>query len=311
MVDELIQVPMDKIFPPYILLRLLNRRSLAYIELRDSIKEVGLLSSICVRKSYRKEGWYEIITGMWRWSCCKDLGYITIPGILKEVDDTVVLKMQIMENAIRAKTNPVDYANQMKRLFMADSTMTFASMAMSIKKSPHWVKQMLGLLNLYPEAATKTDRGEIPLTSAYMLAKLPKWMQVEVADEAILLSAKDFCRLCQQRLMDFRQLSFQEKRNNFYRNKFIPQPYLQQFQVLVAEYKHLAVGPTLILKNSVIKPIDVWKLAISWVLHLDRDNLIEQERHIKERFDEIQVNIQKRSNDRVNKFDSKLLEKLV
>jgi ParB family chromosome partitioning protein len=182
-----------------------------------------------VRPSPRREGYWELIDGMYRWQCHRDLAIEEIPAIVKEATDTDVLRIQVMANAIRAQTQPVDYANQMKKLFMADPNLTFANLSVDLKKSPGWIKKMLGLLNLYPEAAARTDRNEIPLSSAYMLAKLPKWMQAELSEESITLPAKEFCRMCQDRLMAMRNYYKDERQQNFYRSQFEPTPYLQNF----------------------------------------------------------------------------------
>jgi hypothetical protein len=234
----------------------------------------------------------------------------TIPAIIKEADDAQVLRMQLMENAVRASTKPIDYANQMKRLFMADPSMKFAHLSAAIKKAPRWIKRMLGLLNLYPEAAQMVDRGEIFICSAYMLAKLPKWMQMELINEAISMPSKDFCKLCRDRLFEYRQEARGARQANYWRFAFEPHPYMQFYRVLVAEYKHHAVGPTLLVKNNIVKPIDAWNLAIAWALHLDPDNIIEQERRGKERFDQMQRGIQRRAGGKGSKSDCKMIEKM-
>ena len=309
MEQQVINIEMDRIYPPYLLLRLLNRRDLSYLELRDSIKEVGILNSVCVRPSTRQVSSWELIDGMYRWSCAKDLGYRHIPAIVVDADDTKVLRLQLMANAVRAATKPIEYANQMKRLFMADVKMTFAKLSVALHKSPMWIRKMLGLLNLCPELAERVNRSEIALTSAYMVAKLPKWMQQELEEAAIVMPSKEFVQLCQDRLIAYRNNSREERQNNFYRNEYAPHPYLQFYRVLVAEYKHSAIGPSLLVKNNVTKPIDAWNLALAWSLHLDPDNVAEQTRRAKEKFDQKQRSIQKRSTDRNARFDAELLER--
>ena len=300
MEDEVTNIAVRKIYPPYLLLRMLDRKSLAYLELKDSIKEVGLLSSICVRPSKRRRGWFDIIAGMWRWSCCKDLGITIIPAIIKDVDDLTVLRMQVMENAIRSRTQPVEYAAHIKRLFMADPEMTFSKLSMDIKKSPAWIRSMLGLLNLTEAISKRVDRGEIPLTSAYGLAKLPKWLQTEIESDAVMLPVTEFTQLCQDKLVNYRQLKLEQRNNNFYRVQFEPHPYLQRFKTLVDEYNKQVVAPVLLIKHNITKPIDAWKLALGWALHLDADNIKDQEKRAKERFLEMQESIQKRKDDRID-----------
>jgi len=310
MQETILQIPMDKILPSYLLLRMLDKRSMSYLELRDSIKESGLLNSICVRPSARREGYYDIIDGMYRWSCYKDLNKTVIPAIITEADDAKVLILQIQANAIRANTTPVEYANQIKKLFIADPGMTFAILSTELKKSPSWIKKTLGLLNLIPEIAIRVDRGEIPLTSAYMLAKLPKWLQAEEEENAIVMPVKEFCRLCQDKSMNVRQLKSDQRKNNYYREQLKPHPYLQFYRVITAELKHLAVGPTLLIKNNITKPIDAWKLAIGWVLHMDPDNIKLQEDRIKEKIEKEHKAVIRRSFDRHAQRDKELIDSL-
>ena len=54
--DEFREIPLDQIVEPWVVLRIVNRESVEYLELRDSIAHQGLLNSICVRPSPRRPG---------------------------------------------------------------------------------------------------------------------------------------------------------------------------------------------------------------------------------------------------------------
>ena len=54
--DEFRLIPLDQIVEPWVVLRVVNRESVEYLELRDSIAQQGLLNSICVRPSPRRPG---------------------------------------------------------------------------------------------------------------------------------------------------------------------------------------------------------------------------------------------------------------
>ena len=54
--DEFRLIPLDQIIEPWVVLRVVNRESVEYLELRDSIGRQGLLNSICVRPSPRRPG---------------------------------------------------------------------------------------------------------------------------------------------------------------------------------------------------------------------------------------------------------------
>ena len=58
----------DLVDPP-VVLRLVNRGSLAYAELRDSIAHWGVLTTVLVRPSTRFPGKYDVADGLYRTSC--------------------------------------------------------------------------------------------------------------------------------------------------------------------------------------------------------------------------------------------------
>ena len=64
------------------------------------------------------------------------------------------------------------------------------------------------------------------------------------------------------------------------------------------------------MRNNIIKPIDAWNLALAWVLHMDPDNLIDQEQRAKEKLEQTQKNTKKRADDRHARFDTTLIEKM-
>ena len=52
----------------WIVLRVVNRSSVEYLELRDSLADRGFLNSICVRPSSRKPGKVEVVDGLYRYT---------------------------------------------------------------------------------------------------------------------------------------------------------------------------------------------------------------------------------------------------
>ena len=100
--DEFREIPLDQIVEPWIVLRIVNRESVEYLELRDSIAHQGLLNSICVRPSTRRPGYYEVVDGMYRWTAAKELRLSALPCVVKHsLTDQDVLAIQIQANALR------------------------------------------------------------------------------------------------------------------------------------------------------------------------------------------------------------------
>ena len=143
--------------------------------------------------SDKDSGKYEIIDGLYRYTSARDLRLDTIPCIIKHnVSDDAALAAQIQANAIRPETSPVAFAMQMKRMLTRRPEMKFDELAHMIHKSPGWVRQTLGLLRLGAKAKAMLEHGEIPIQSAYMLAKIPSKLQADYLDQARTLSAREF-----------------------------------------------------------------------------------------------------------------------
>jgi ParB/RepB/Spo0J family partition protein len=92
---EMSQIPLDLIKPsPY--------QPRLYFDLEDirgSIMKDGILVPLTVRK---KDGYYEIIDGERRWRLAKELGYKTVPCVVKtDVDDEVADQMSWNLNTLR------------------------------------------------------------------------------------------------------------------------------------------------------------------------------------------------------------------
>ena len=77
-------------------------------ELKDSIKEKGIIQPVIVRPN--NEG-YELIAGERRFRAVKELGYDEIPVIVKNVSDADSLELSLIENIQREELNPVEEAN--------------------------------------------------------------------------------------------------------------------------------------------------------------------------------------------------------
>jgi len=107
--------------------------------MRDSIASEGFWNSISVRPA-KEDDRYEIIDGLFRYTCACDLGLESMPCIIKRnVSDDAVLAAQIQANAIRPETKPVEFARQMKQILTRRPEMTFDELAHLIHKSPSWV----------------------------------------------------------------------------------------------------------------------------------------------------------------------------
>ena len=110
-------LPIHVLREPKVKLRDVNREILEYLEMRDSIRDHGILQSLLVRP--QGDG-YEIIEGLHRYTGAKEVGLQTLPCIIRQCSDDEVLVLQLQANAISPETKLAEYAQQLKRLMAAE-----------------------------------------------------------------------------------------------------------------------------------------------------------------------------------------------
>jgi len=83
-------------------------------ELAITIKEVGLLQPITVRKKGKT---YQIISGERRWRACQMAGLEEVPAIVKDASDSQMMIESIIENVQRKDLEPIEKAHGLKEVY--------------------------------------------------------------------------------------------------------------------------------------------------------------------------------------------------
>lgn len=274
---KLEDIPVSLLLEPWVLLRPVRRETVEYLELRDSLDRDGPLGSISARHSPRFPGKYETIAGNWRRTAVTELGWDTYPCIiLHGITDERVLALQIIENAVGFETTPVEYSRQLKRIFDRRPDLTMAEVSRQVGKNPTWVKDKLSLLKLPKVVQQMVDRGEIPLQSAYMLAKLPHGARDEHVQNACMMSPKKFCALAAGLIKQWQEQIHQGKMDERYMPRFEPQAYLRNLTELKTELDAPQIGALVIAAEGCKTLTDAWNAALKWSLHLDKQSADEQ-----------------------------------
>lgn len=283
MQDKAADIPIDQITEPRTMLRLVDRDSVEYLEMRDSIAADGFWNSISVRPA-KDEGKYEIIDGLYRYTCARELSLRSIPCIIKHnVSDDAVLAAQIQANAIRPETKPVEFARQMKRMLTRRPEMTFDELAHLIHKSPSWVRKTLGLLRLVRESRKMVDRGEIAVQSAYMLAKIPHHLQADYLNQARTLPSREFRALAASVVKQYTEAVKQGRMEAFWCGEFRPQAHLRSLRDIQSEVQQQQVGALLVTVEQCKTPVEGFYAGLRWAMHLDRQSVEDQERAARAR----------------------------
>lgn len=113
-------------------------------ELADSIKEVGILQPIAVKK---KSDYYEIIAGERRWRAARLAGLKTVPAIVMDLEGLKALEAALIENIQREDLNPIEEALTYCR-FHDEFNLNQEEIAKKVGKSRPAVANAMRLLNL-------------------------------------------------------------------------------------------------------------------------------------------------------------------
>lgn len=128
----------------------------AMAELVHSIREVGLLQPIVVRPTGHEA--YELVMGERRWRACQEAGLEAIPAIVRETEDTDMLRDALLENLHRANLNPLEEAAAYSQL-LEDFGCTHEELATRIGRSRPQISNTLRLMRLSPAVQRRVAAG--------------------------------------------------------------------------------------------------------------------------------------------------------
>lgn len=137
-------------------------------ELRQSIRTYGLLHPVIVRPWGRS---YQIVAGERRVMACRGLGWETIPAIAREVTDSAMAAMALIENLQRENLNFLDEAAGYARL-IKEFDLTQEVLAQRLGKSQSTIANKMRLLRLPDEVKDLLAREQLTERHARALLKL-------------------------------------------------------------------------------------------------------------------------------------------
>ena len=126
-------------------------------ELTDSVREKGIIQPLILRKDPRDPNGYQIVAGERRWRAAQRAQLHQVPAIVRELDDTEVLEIAIIENIQRADLNAVEEAAGYRQL-MDRFGHTQEKLSAALGKSRSHIANLMRLLNL-PESVLDMVRG--------------------------------------------------------------------------------------------------------------------------------------------------------
>jgi ParB family chromosome partitioning protein len=166
--DQLLEVNVGEVKPnPYQPRINFNERALA--ELKDSIREKGLIQPITVR---RVNSHFELIAGERRLRAAIEVGLEKVPAYVMKVETKEeMLELAIVENVQRERLDPIEQANAYQRL-IKECKLTQDEIAQKIGKDRSTITNMLRLLRLPTVIQKSVAAGEVTIGHARTLLVL-------------------------------------------------------------------------------------------------------------------------------------------
>lgn len=151
-------------------------------ELVASIQEKGILQPLVVR---RKGTGYELIAGERRWRAAQKAGLKEVPIIIKDVTETELLELSLIENIQRENLNPIEEAEAFRKL-MDQFHLTQEEISKRVGKDRTTIANALRLLRLPQDIKESLTEGKISVGHARAFLSLENLEKQRVAFKQVL-----------------------------------------------------------------------------------------------------------------------------
>ena len=152
-------------------------------ELKDSIKNSGLIQPITVRKI--SNGKYEIIAGERRYRACRELGMENISAIEISAGDARGYELSVLENIQREDLNPIEEAESYLML-MEVYGYTQEKLSEKLGKTRSSLSNKMRILKLPGSVKEMVKKGEISYGHARTLLSLSEQKKIEETAKEII-----------------------------------------------------------------------------------------------------------------------------
>lgn len=178
--ERLIDIPLSRIVPnPFQPRKLIGEEEM--IELSDSIKELGVLQPVIVRKSGEK---YELIAGERRFRAAERAGLSRIPAVVMQADPVRQQVIALVENIQRKNLSSIEEARCLRDI-MAATGWSQTEMARRLGRSQAAVANKIRLLKLDDSVQELVIAGKLGERQARSLLSLSLEEQSALAQKAI------------------------------------------------------------------------------------------------------------------------------
>jgi ParB family transcriptional regulator, chromosome partitioning protein len=166
--DEIQLIALDKIRPnPFQPRKVFDQEKIS--ELAQSIKTYSLLQPVILR---RKENTYQLVAGERRCLACKTLGWTSIPAVVRDLTDSAMATIALIENLQRENLHFLEEAAGYQKL-LEEFSFTQEVLAQRLGKSQSTVANKIRLLKLPLSVREMVLSGEVTERHARALLRLP------------------------------------------------------------------------------------------------------------------------------------------
>ena len=139
----------------------------ALAELADSIRTLGVIQPVTVKPT--ENGLYIIISGERRWRASQLAGVEVLPAYIRDVDDTNLHAMALVENVQRQDLNAIEIALSLQRL-VDECGLTQDALAEKVGMKRSTISNYMRLLKLPDEVQLALKEGVISMGHAKAIA---------------------------------------------------------------------------------------------------------------------------------------------
>lgn len=188
----------------------------ALTELSNSISQHGVLQPLLVRPM--PDGGYQLVAGERRWRASRMAGLTEVPVVIRDLTDSQVAQLALVENLQRENLNPLEEANGYKEL--SDKFgYTQEKISEIVGKSRSAVANALRLLNLSESVQEMVSSGSLSMGHARALLSVEDGKtQKEIAKLVVQndLSVRETERLVRNAVKEKAVGKKAKKRNPYY-----------------------------------------------------------------------------------------------
>lgn len=173
-------------------------------DLVNSIKENGILQPIVVRK---KNSGYELVAGSRRLKAAQIAGLTHVPAVIKNVTESELLAIALVENIQREDLNPIEKAKAYRRL-IDEFGMSQEMVAKKVGKDRSTISNALRLLLLPDKVKNYLKNGKISEGHARALLRIGDKKLMEKVCEKIIkeeISVRKLEKMVKEIIEDYKK----------------------------------------------------------------------------------------------------------